>query len=71
MSDIIGDLESVSFKVATATDKVNAQQNIETHFSTSNVSMVGPDKLVSRTKGDRGNYVKSNNINDGFVPYLK
>jgi len=56
MNDIIGDLESVSFNVVTATDKVNAKQDIETHFSKSSVSMVGPDKLVSRTKGDRGSY---------------
>lgn len=56
MNDIIGNLESVSFDVSTATDKINAEQNIETHFSTSSVSMVGPDKLVSRTKGDSGSY---------------
>ncbi|MDU8885744.1 DUF2092 domain-containing protein [Yeosuana sp. MJ-SS3] len=56
MNDIIGDLESVSFNVATSSDKINVEQNIETHFSTSSVSMVGPDKLMSRTKGDRGNY---------------
>ena len=56
MSDLIGDLESVSFDVTTAIDKVNVQQDIETHFITSSVSMVGPNKLVSRTKSDKGEY---------------
>ena len=56
MNDIIGDLESVSFNISNATDKINPNQVIETHFSSSSVSMVGPDKLVTRTKGDKGNY---------------
>ena len=56
MSDIIGDLESVSFGMETSIDHFDNNQNIETFYSNSTVSMVGPDKLLAITKGDKGNH---------------
>lgn len=56
MSDIIGDLEAVSFKVESSVDDFDINKNIITHYRSSTVSMVGPDKLVAVTKGDKGNY---------------
>jgi hypothetical protein len=55
MSDLIGDLESVTINITTSIDKLNDSGNIETYYSTSNVSMVGPDKLIAKTNGDNGN----------------
>lgn len=54
MSDLIGDLQSVTFNISASMDKLNDQGNIETHFSTSSVSMVGPNKLLAKTHGDQG-----------------
>lgn len=56
MSDVIGDLNSVSFELNTSVDKINADRNIEKHYSHSNVSMVGPDKLIARIQGDKGDH---------------
>jgi hypothetical protein len=54
MSDLIGDLESVTFNMNSSIDNLNDEGNIETHYSTSSVSMVGPNKLIAKTKGDKG-----------------
>lgn len=54
MADIIGELEAVSFVLETATDRLDDQQKMETHYSVSQVSMEGPDKMVFQTKGDKG-----------------
>ena len=54
MADIIGELEAVSFVLETATDRLDDKQKIETHYSVSQVSMEGPDKMVFQTKGDKG-----------------
>ena len=56
MSDIIGDLESVNYNVTISEDKLNAYNLIETHFRTSSVSMVGPDKLTARTINEKGGH---------------
>ncbi|WP_339632025.1 DUF2092 domain-containing protein [Bizionia echini] len=56
MSDVIGDLASVSFTLNSSVDKLNADSNIEKHYKHSKVTMVGPDKFVSRTQGDQGNH---------------
>lgn len=56
MSDIIGDLESVSFNMESSIDQFDSTNNIETLYSQSNVKMVGPDKLLAITNGDRGNH---------------
>lgn len=54
MADIIGELESVSFSLETATDRMDDEQKIETHYSTSHVSMQGPDKMVFQRSGNKG-----------------
>ena len=56
MSDLIGDLQSVTFNTTTSSDKLNDKGYIQTHYSTSEVSMVGPDKLMAITKGDNGGH---------------
>ena len=56
MSDLIGDLQSVTFKTTTSTDKLNDKGHIVTHYSTSEVSMVGPDKLIAKTRSDKGGH---------------
>ena len=55
MSNIIGDLESVSFDMQSSVDDFDINKNIITHYRSSTVSMVGPDKLVALTTGDKGN----------------
>jgi len=56
MSDVIGDLESVSFDMEASIDNFDDNQNIETSYSYSTVNMVGPDKLLAITNGDKGNH---------------
>lgn len=56
MADIIGELEAVSFSIETATDRLDDKQKIETHYSTSHVSMAGPDKMVYQRFGNKGKY---------------
>jgi len=56
MSDVIGELESCAYNLKTATDKLNADKNIVKYHGTSSVSMEGPDKLIVRAKGDRGDH---------------
>lgn len=56
MADIIGELEAVSFTIETATDRLDDKQKIETHYSTSHVSMQGPDKMVYKRLGNKGKY---------------
>ena len=54
MSDIIGDLESVTFEISNSIDKFDEYQNIEKQYSTSTISFSGPDKLHIRTEGTEG-----------------
>ena len=56
MSDVIGDLKSVSFNMESVVDRFDAEKNIETKHGNSSISMVGPDKLLAISSGDRGNY---------------
>lgn len=56
MSDLIGDLNSVKFRTTTSFDKLNDEGNIVTQYSTSEVSMVGPNKLMAKTKSDKGGH---------------
>ncbi len=56
MADIIGELESVSFSLETTADKLDDNQKIETHYSTSHVSMEGPDKMVYQRIGTKEKY---------------
>lgn len=54
MADIIGELESVNFYLETTTDRQDDSNKIVSHYSTSHVSMSGPDKLVFQKTGDKG-----------------
>ena len=56
MADIIGELEAVSFSIETSIDRLDDKQKIETHYSTSHVSMSGPDKMVFQRSGDKGKH---------------
>jgi len=67
MSNVIGDLESVSFSQHTSLDVLNEFNISETHSGTSTVSMVGPDKLIAQISGDLGN--KGYWYNGEFITY--
>jgi len=54
MSDIIGDLNSCSFKLATSTDVVDFDFGTIKHTGTDEVSMVGPDKMLVHSYGNYG-----------------
>ena len=54
MSDVIGDLNSVSFKLNTSVDVVKHGYGVETQFGHSEVYMVGPDKMLIHSKGEKG-----------------
>ena len=54
MSDIIGDLTSVTFDINTSVDKVSASNNLIKSYSKTTVTFSGPDKLLVRTDGSRG-----------------
>lgn len=56
MADIIGELEAVSFSLESATDRLDDNQRIETRYSSSHVSMQGPDKMVYQRFGNKGKY---------------
>lgn len=54
MSDVIGDLNSVSFDLNTSIDVVNYEYGIETRFGHDQVHMVGPDKMLVHAYGPKG-----------------
>jgi len=54
MGEVIGDLEAVSFNLKNSADKLDADNNIVKHYSTSAVSFSGSDKLHVHTEGTRG-----------------
>lgn len=54
MSDVIGNLESVTFNLNNSIDKFDDNNNIEKQYSTSMISFSGPDKLLVRTEGTEG-----------------
>jgi hypothetical protein len=54
MGDVIGDLEAVSFTLNNSSDKLDANKNIVKHYTTSTISLSGPDKLHIRTEGTKG-----------------
>ena len=54
MSDIIGDLTSVTFDLNTSIDKFDVSNNIVKYYSKSTITFSGPDKLLSRTDGAKG-----------------
>ena len=54
MTDVIGDLEAVSFDLDNSIDKLDADKNIVKHYAKSAISFSGPDKLCIRTEGIKG-----------------
>jgi hypothetical protein len=54
MSDIIGDLNSCSFKLSTSVDIDDFDFGIIKQTGTDEVSMVGPDKMLVHSYGDHG-----------------
>jgi len=54
MSDLIGDLGSVSFTVNTSQDIIDVELGLVKYFNESQVYMVGPDKLLIHSNGNKG-----------------
>jgi hypothetical protein len=54
MSDIIGDLNSCSFKLQTSVDVIDYDFGTIKQTGTDEVSMVGPDKMLVHSYGDKG-----------------
>lgn len=54
MSDIIGDLESCSFKLASIYDVYSPARDLVKKHTKSEVYMVGPDKMLINSTGDKG-----------------
>lgn len=54
MSNVIGDLTSVSFDQETSTDVTNYKYGIETKFGHNQVYLYGPDKMLIHTWGPKG-----------------
>jgi hypothetical protein len=54
MSDIIGDLESCSFKLSSIYDVYSPERDLFKKHTKSEVYMVGPDKMLINSTGDKG-----------------
>lgn len=54
MSDVIGELESVSFHLSSLTDTYDLNQTLEKRHAYSTVYLVGPDKMMINSMGDKG-----------------
>src|SRR5262245_15662869 len=54
MTDVIGDLESCSFKLNTAIDQAQPAKGLIKYFSEFEVYMSGPDKMLVNAHGHRG-----------------
>lgn len=54
MSDVIGELNSVSFELNTSIDVDNYNYGVETQFGYDEVYMVGPDKMLIHNWGPKG-----------------
>jgi hypothetical protein len=54
MSSVIGDLGSCSFKLNTSYDTLDPDYGLIKHFSTNEVHMVGPDKMLVILTGTKG-----------------
>ncbi len=54
MSDLIGDLGSVSFTVKTSQDIIDVELGLVKYFNENQVYMVGPDKMMIHSNGYKG-----------------
>ncbi|WP_194768807.1 DUF2092 domain-containing protein [Tamlana sp. I1] len=55
MSAVINDLESVTFNLSHSEDVLDADNNIVKKYSTSELSLSGPDKLLIKSQTEDGN----------------
>lgn len=55
MSDVVGELSSVSFTVKTRVDEQNQDLGLVTNFSTNQVYFNGPSQMLIRSDGTKGN----------------
>lgn len=55
MSDVIGELSSVSFTLKTKNDELNLDLGLISHFTTNQVYFSGPSQMMIRSNGDKGN----------------
>ena len=54
MADVIGDLNSCSFKTSTAIDVADAEFGVIKQLGTDKVILVGPNKMLVNSAGDKG-----------------
>lgn len=54
MSDVIGNLTSVTFDLNSSVDKIDHSNTMIKHYSKSTITFSGPDKLLTRTEGSKG-----------------
>jgi hypothetical protein len=54
MSEVIGELNSCSFKVKTSVDRIDHEKGLIKQFFNHDVFMVGPDKMHVQTNGANG-----------------
>lgn len=54
MSDLIGDMGSCSYRLSTSYDVIDIQLGLVKYFMHHNVYMVGPDKLLVYSNGEKG-----------------
>jgi len=54
MGTLIGELQSCSYTLKTSTDEIDVDLGLVKYFNVSNVYMVGPDKMLVNTQGDKG-----------------
>jgi hypothetical protein len=54
MSEVIGDLTSVSFDLSSSYDEIDQDFGMVRHSGNSEVYMTGPDKMLIHTTGDKG-----------------
>jgi hypothetical protein len=55
MSDVIGELSSVSFTTKTRNDEMNQDLGLITHFTTNQVYFNGPSQMLVRAESDKVN----------------
>jgi hypothetical protein len=55
MSDVVGEMSSVSFTLKTQSDEMNQDLGIISNFTTNQVYFNGPSQMLIRANGDKGN----------------
>lgn len=55
MSDVVGEMSSVSFTLKTQSDELNQDLGVISYFTTNKVYFNGPNQMLIRADGDKGN----------------